>query len=95
MPPVQAVQIAEQILTQEGYHPKDYRGEAVWKKGTGMMTSMQFVKLDVYDSALGIQAWVQSGIGDVGLPEQCLSGVIGVLPKQLVLGVLKKIQAAI
>lgn len=93
--PAQAAQIAEQILTQNGFKPKDYKGEAVWKKGTGMATSMQFVKVAPFDDALGIQAWVQSGIGDVGLREQCLDGFVGALPKKMLLKVVEQIQNAI
>jgi len=95
MPPSQAAQIAEQILTQNGFKPKDYKGEAVWKKGTGMATSMQFIKVAPFDDALGIQAWVQSGIGDVGLREQSLDGFVGALPKKMLLKVVGQIQNAI
>lgn len=95
VPPENAVQIAEQILMQNGFKQKDYKGEAVWRKGTGVATSMQFVKLAAFDGSLGIQAWVQSGLGNVGLPEQCLDGFVGVVPKKMLLKVLDQIQAAI
>lgn len=93
--PSQAAQIAEQILMQNKFKPEDYKGEAVWKKGTGMATAMQFVKIAPFEDALGIQAWVQAGIDDVGLKEQCLDGFVGALPKKMLLKVVEQIQNAI
>ena len=93
--PSEAAQIAEQILAQSGFNPKEYKGEAVWKKGTGMATAMQFVKIAPFEDALGIQAWVQAGIGDVGLKEQSLDGFVGALPKKMLLKVIEQIQKAI
>lgn len=93
--PAEAAQIAEQILLQNGFNPKDYKGEAVWKKGTGMATAMQFVKVAPFEDVLGIQAWVQSGVGDVGLKEQCLDGFVGAIPKKMLLKVVEQIQSAI
>ena len=41
-------------------------GEKVWKKGTGLMTAMQFVKVDFGQNEFIMSAWVQAGIGSVG-----------------------------
>lgn len=37
--------IAEDFFDKEGFNLIDYHGEAVWKKGIGMVTAPQFIKL--------------------------------------------------
>lgn len=93
--PQQAAAVAEQILSDNGFKPKDYKGEAVWKKGTGAMTAMQFVKVAPFEDSLGIQAWTQAGIGDVGLKEMSLDGFVAALPKKSLLKTIEKIQNTI
>lgn len=96
VPPSQAVQIAEQILTQNGFKPRNCRGEDVWRRGTGMLTAVQFVKVAAFDDVLGIQAWVLLlGVGDVGLREQCLDGYVDWISKKLLFKVVEQIQGAI
>ena len=41
-----ADQTARRILAIDGYHEIDYNGEKVWKKGTGLMTAMHYIKLE-------------------------------------------------
>ena len=39
------------ILVSKGYHITPYRtGEMVWKKGTGLMTAMHYIKVDYSNS---------------------------------------------
>ena len=89
-----AFKAAERVLAQNGFVPLHYHGESVWKKGTGALTAMQFVKLVPAGAFLDVQAWVQIGLGNVGLKEQCLSGVVGAIPKKMLLGVLDQILLA-
>lgn len=93
--PEQAAQIAERILTENRFKPKKYSGESVWKKGTGMVAAMQFVRVVPFDDALGVQAWTQVGLGNAGFRESSLEGVAAALPKKMLLAVLEKIQYAI
>lgn len=93
--PKTALAKAEEILSENRFAPKDYNGEQVWKKGTGMMTEMQVVKLGVFDDYLGVQAWTLVGIGNAGLREKSLDGIVGAIPKKMLLNVVEKIRAAI
>ena len=74
---------------------KDYHGETVWKKGTGAMTAMQYIKLEYGQGSVTLYGWVQAGLGDVGGKEMDLKGFFGAMPKQSLLKVIKKIQAAV
>ena len=92
----QAVQAAEDVLGRNGFHLKDYRGEPqVFKKGTGAMTAMQYVKVMTYQNCLWLQAWVQIGLLDAGFNEMSLEGVVGAIPKKSCKKVVNKIKAAV
>lgn len=83
------------ILQQNGYNEINYNGETVWKKGTGLLTSMQYIKIEFAENILVVSGWVQSGIGSVGGGEMSLEGVVGALPKKSVMKVIKKIKDSI
>ena len=69
-------------------------GENVWKKGTGMMTAMQFVKVDFWQDECVLLAWVQVGFGIIVGGEMDLTGVVGALPKKQLMKVLEEIKQA-
>ncbi|MBQ3486800.1 MAG: hypothetical protein IJA71_00800 [Clostridia bacterium] len=93
---VTAQRTIEQILMSNGYHIHNYStGEIVWKKGTGLMTAMHYIKVEYYATEIHLYGWVQSGIGDVGLGEMDLSGFVGIIPKQAVSKVLDQIMASV
>ena len=86
----------EQILMSNGYHIHHYNtGELVWKKGTGLMTAMHYIKVDYYATEIHLFGWIQSGIGDMGLGEMDLTGFVGIIPKQAVSKVLDRIMASV
>ena len=85
----------EGILKSNGYHVKDYNGESVWKKGTGLMTAMQYIKLEFAEQSVTVYGWVQAGVGNVGGNEMSLNGFVGCIPKKAVLKVIKKIEACL
>lgn len=93
--PEDALSAAELVLSRNGFSRKDYRGEPVWKKGTGLLTAMQYAKLVPSGNCLLVQGWVQIGVGDAGLKEQCLTGMLGAIPKKMLLGVIDQIRAAV
>lgn len=85
----------KQILTADGYKEKKYKkGEIVWKKGTGFLTAMHFIKLDYQPNMLVVSGWISSGIGGLTLGEQALTGVVGVIPKKSVQKTIDKIVSA-
>lgn len=83
------------ILSQKGFKMTTLKtGEKVWKKGTGLMTAMQFVKVDFSQNEFIMSAWVQAGIGSVGGKEMDLTGVVGALPKKQLMKVLEEIKVS-
>ena len=86
----------EQILMSNGYHIQHYgNGELVWKKGLGLMTAMQYIRVDYYPAEIHLFGWVQSGIGDSGLGEMDLEGIVGIIPKKAVLKVMDRISMSV
>ena len=87
--------IAKNILIQDGYHEIERNGEIVWKKGTGAMTAMHFIKLDYIPGDLLLSGFVQIGVGSVGLDEMDLTGFTGKIPKKSTFKTIQKIRKAI
>ena len=83
----------ETILSQNGFHEKTIKtGEIVWKKGTGMMTAMQYIKTEFLEGELVLSGWVQAGLGSVGLSEMELTGFVAAIPKKSTMKVINQIQ---
>lgn len=91
----EAYLIAESILNQEGYHQIEKNGEVVWKKGTGVLTAMHFIKLEFRQNELIITGWVQIGLGSAGFDDMDLTGILGSLPKKSTFKTIQKIREAI
>ncbi len=85
-----------QVLIGAHYREIEYYREMVWKKGTGMMTAMHYIKVEYPDyQTVRLSGWVQIGVGSVGGKERDLSGITGIIPKKSVQGTMNAIQAAI
>lgn len=83
------------ILSSDGYKEKTYqKNEIVWKKGTGMLTAMHFIKLDYQPNMLVVSGWISSGIGGLTFGEKDLSGFFAAIPKKSVQNTIDKIVAA-
>ena len=95
VPEEEAYQRAMDVLSSEGYSPRVYKEELIWKKGTGLLTSMHYIKLIPMQGHMYLQGWVMMGLGDAVLVEQPLSGVIGLVPKRTTKGTIERIQASI
>lgn len=91
----EAYQIATGILNSDGYKQIDRNGETVWKKGTGAMTAMHFIKLEYQDGDLIISGWVQIGLGSSGLNDMDLTGFVSALPKKSTFKTIQKIRKAV
>jgi len=72
----------ESFLASEGFSQKDYKGEQVWKKGTGLATAMQYMKIEYAENEVVVYAWIQMGVGDIGGKEHELKGIVGAIPKK-------------
>lgn len=82
-----------QILIAEHYREIPYNTEIVWKKGTGLMTAMHYIKLEYPNyHTVRLSGWVQIGVGSVGGRERDLSGFTGIIPKKSVQNTMNLIQ---
>lgn len=88
-------QHVREVLIGDDYREIDYNREVVWKKGTGLMTAMHYIKLEYQDNTLIISGWVQIGIGSVGGKEHALSGITASIPKKSVLKTIDRIKAVV
>ena len=88
-------QSLEQLLTKEGYAVKPYsrKGiqETVWKKGTGFLTAMKFIRLDYQPNMLVISGWVAAGMGSASMEEMPLKGILAAAPKKSCLKTVEKV----
>ena len=74
----------ESVLVANNYHPYVYnKAENVWKKGTGMMTAMMFIKIEYDVGKVTIQGWNCAGLGSLEMNEMALSGFVGAIPKKM------------
>ena len=80
----QIKQIAESFFTTEGFKLTDYQGEQLYKKGVGLMTAPQFIKLSSLNGAVQIEAFLKfAWLPGVYSGEMGLDGIFGALPKRL------------
>ena len=82
---------AVNILQANGFKEVSYNGETVWKKGTGLLTAMQYIKIEFTDSTLVVSGWVQAGVGN----EMALNGIVAAVPKKSVMKVIEQIKASL
>lgn len=87
-------QIVESYLMQNDFSKLLYNNiEEVWKKGTGMMTAMQYIKPEYNGNTLKLSAWIQQGVGNViGGKEKDLSGITGTIPKKALKKIIEQIK---
>ena len=86
---------AVNILQVNGFKEVSYIGETVWKKGTGLLTAMQYIKIEFTDTTLVVSGWVQAGVGSVGGNEMALNGIVAAVPKKSVMKVIEQIKASL
>ena len=91
----EADKIIRQILISDDYKEINYNREVVWKKGTGMMTAMHFIKVEYDNEKAIISGWVQVGVGSVGGKEHNLNGFALVIPKKSVKKTIDKLITAL
>lgn len=76
--------IARDFLTKEGFAQQEYKGEVVWKKGHGLMTAPQFIKVTSEQGKLHLEAWIKfAWLPGVYSGEMDLSGFFGAVPKKM------------
>lgn len=75
--------VAENYLNMENFKLVDYKGEKVYKLGTGMAQAMQFLTLNYGANEIKIEAWVCAGVASATMKEMNLKGFLGMMPKKL------------
>lgn len=79
--------IAEDYLNKEGFKPVLYKGEWVWKKGQGILTAPQYIKLTYGGGVVHIEAFLRNAIlPGVYVGEMGLDGAWGFLVKDMLRG---------
>ena len=79
-----AYSAADTYLKQMGFKYINYKNnQQCYKKGTGMMTAMQFIRLSFDQNTMYIEAWIRSGIGSlyIGKEMELNSSFVAVIPK--------------
>ncbi|HIW73825.1 MAG TPA: DUF4190 domain-containing protein [Firmicutes bacterium] len=65
--------VSEDFLRKEGFAPATVKGEAVWKKGKGLLAAPQFLKLQYAGGMVHLEAWLKYAVlpgvycGEMGL----------------------------
>lgn len=71
-------------LTSEGFELKTENGEYLWKKGVGLLTAPQYIKLSCHNGVYVAEAWLKFAIlPGVYVGEMGLSGFFGCIPKSM------------
>ena len=91
----QALPVIEQALAARGFKQVDYNGEPIWKKGTGLATAMQYVRLRTRGDLVALSAWVAAGLGSANFKEMPLTGMAAAIPKKSLQKTLDEVRAAI
>ena len=58
-PDDQIRQIVTDYMAREGFTYTTYKGEELWKKGVGMMTAPQFMKVNFANGQVHMEAWLK------------------------------------
>ena len=79
--------IAEDYLNKEGFKQITYKNEVVWKKGNGLVTGPQFIKLETMNGNVHLEAWIKTALlPGVYVGEMGVDGAYGVVLKQALKG---------
>lgn len=58
-PDDQIRQIVTDYMSKEGFSYTTYKGEEVWKKGVGLLTAPQFMKVNFQNGQVHVEAWIK------------------------------------
>ncbi len=80
-------QVAEgfsHFMTSEGFTLTNVKGEQVWKKGMGLLTAPQYLKLSDLGGTYVLEAWIKFALlPGVYVGEMGINGAFGAIPKKL------------
>lgn len=76
--------IVRDFCAKEGFEYTQFKGENVWKKGIGMMTAPQFIKVEYQNGKVHLEAWMKYAIlPGVYCGEMGVTGFWGFAVKQM------------
>ncbi len=82
--PEEIQQVLTKFCEMEGFKFVTYKGEQVYKKGSGIMTAPQFVKVSVNGNQIFLEAWLKSALlPGVYVGEMGLDGFAAAVPKSM------------
>ncbi|MCI8497589.1 MAG: hypothetical protein HFE85_04995 [Clostridiales bacterium] len=96
IPPERIYELASSVLQAEGFQYVTYKGENVWKKGTGVLTAPQFIAITCHDGKVTIQAWIKYALlPGVYVGEMGLKGFFGIAIKEMLKARVNRLEQAI
>ena len=82
-----------QRLTAAGYDYTTYAGEQVFKKGKGILTAPQFLKVSFAPDRVRLEAWIKFAIlPGVYMGEMDLKGFVGIAVKKPLQAVVTQVE---
>ena len=82
--PAQVSEFMNSFMRNEGFSYINYNGEYVWKKGVGLLTAPQYIKLSQTNNGYVIEAWIKVALlPGVYVGEMGIDGGFGAIPKKL------------
>ncbi len=82
--PEEIQQVLTKFCEMEGFKFVTYKGEQVYKKGSGIMTGPQFVKVTVNGNQILLEAWIKYALlPGVYVGEMGITGAMGFALKSI------------
>lgn len=73
----------QNYMDQEGFKLTNYKGEEVFKKGYGILTGPEYLKVEYFDGTVVLGAWIKFALlPGVFLGETGITGAFGAIPKK-------------
>jgi len=87
-----AAEIAK-FMTNEGFKSINYKGQQVWKKGSGIITAPQYLSITFTPNSILVEAFIkQALLPGVYVGEMGITGFYGAMPKQLLAGRVRSVE---
>ncbi len=78
------INIINGFFQKEGFQKCLFQNEEVWKKGMGILTGPQFLKVEIKNNIVHLEAWIKFAIlPGIFVGELDTKGFIGFIPKKL------------
>ncbi len=90
--PDQVYNFFNSYMQQEGFTYVTKKGESYWKKGSGLMTAPQFIRIIPNNESYILEAWIKFALlPGVYIGEMGTKGFVGAVPKSMLKSRIDKI----